>query len=197
MIDTGSDPASLGRRIIIVGPSCSGKSTLGEALAKRLQLPFIELDALFWKPNWEESGEAEFREKLIEAHGGDGWVSAGNYLRHTKDVTWPLAETVIWLDFPLWLTVPRILRRSWVRWRAKELLWGTNYERFWDQLKLWSPKDSLIAYTISRHRRHQRAFGELLAESAASGRAFLRLRSSEEVRLLLEHLAPREATSGP
>ncbi len=182
----------MGRRIIIVGPSCSGKSTLAETLGARLDMAVIELDALFWKPNWQESGEAEFRERLIEAHAADSWVSAGNYLRHTKDVTWPLADVVIWLDFPLWRTVPRILHRSWARWRARELLWGTNYERFWDQLKVWSPKDSLIAYTVSRRRRNQRAFRELHAESAAAGRTFLRLRSRGEVRLLLEHLAPGE-----
>jgi adenylate kinase family enzyme len=177
------------RRVIIVGPSCSGKSTIGEELAERLGVPFIELDALFWKPGWQESGEEEFRERLLCSHAGDAWVSSGNYLRHTREVTWPRAEAIIWLDFPLWRTVPRILTRSWRRWRRKELLWGTNYERFWDQLKLWSPSNSLIAYSVSRHRRNQRVFTELMAECARDGRIFLRLKSPNDVRLLVQALA--------
>lgn len=177
--------AGIGRRIIIVGPSCSGKSTLGEHLAGRLGVPFVELDALFWKPGWQESPPDEFRTRLFEAHAKEGWVSAGNYLRHTEDVTWPSAETVIWLDFPLWLTSWRVLRRSWRRWRQKELLWGTNYERFWDQFKLWDKEQSLIAYTVSRHARNQRVFVERMAQCTRDGRTFLRLRSPKEVAAFL------------
>ena len=183
-----SPAASLGRRVIVVGPSCSGKSTLGAQLGERLGVPFVELDAIFWKPGWRQPEDLEFREKLLEAHAGEGWVSAGNYLRHTREITWPMADAVIWLDFPLWLTSWRVLTRSWRRWRRNELLWGTNYERFWDQLKLWSPDDSLIAYTISRHRRNQCAFEELMAEMKDRGRIFLRYRSPGQVRNLLAGL---------
>lgn len=184
----------LGRRVIIVGPSCSGKTTLGAELAELLGVPFIELDALFWKPNWQEPEPEEFREALLAAHEGDGWVSAGNYHRHTQDVTWPRAEAVVWLDFPMWLTSWRVIRRSWRRWRSKELLWGTNYERFWDQLKLWSPKDSLIAYTVSRHRRNQRVFVDRMARFSAEGRTFVRLRSPRELQTFMAALKDERPT---
>ena len=42
-----SDADNLGRRIAVVGPMCSGKSTLAALLAERLGMPFVELDALF------------------------------------------------------------------------------------------------------------------------------------------------------
>jgi adenylate kinase family enzyme len=41
--------------LVIVGDSCSGKTTLGEELAERMFCPFIELDALYWKPGWTPS----------------------------------------------------------------------------------------------------------------------------------------------
>lgn len=186
----GQHSGSLGRRIIIIGPSCSGKTTLASELARRLEAPFVELDALFWKPGWTAPPDDEFRGKLIEAHVGETWVSAGNYLRHTRAVTWPRADTIIWLEFSLVLTTRRVLARSWRRWRSRELLWGTNYERFWDQLKVWSPDDSLIAYNVQRHRRNRELFVQAGDEARAAGKHFLRLRSPREVERLLRNLGP-------
>ena len=40
------------RRINVVGTSGSGKTTIGSALAGRLDVPYVELDALAWKPGW-------------------------------------------------------------------------------------------------------------------------------------------------
>jgi shikimate kinase len=35
---------ALGQRILIIGNSCSGKSTLGYHLAESLNVPFVELE---------------------------------------------------------------------------------------------------------------------------------------------------------
>jgi adenylate kinase family enzyme len=197
-VAANNEPATPhGRRIIVVGPSCSGKTTLGAEIARHIGAPFIELDALFWKPGWTPPSDDEFRDKLIETHTGDAWVSAGNYLRHTRNITWPLAETIIWLDFPLHLTTRRVLARSWRRWRSKELLWGTNRERFWDQLMVWSPTNSLIAYNVSRRRQNRQIFGRAMEEARAAGKCFLRLESPRAVDRLLENLAADGEMTNP
>jgi len=147
--------AKLGPRIQVVGPSRAGKTTLAAELARRIGADFLELDALFWRPGWREPPAEEFAATLREATAGERWVAAGNYTRHTVPLYWPRLTTVVWLDFPMRRVTPRILRRSWRRWRANEHLWGTNYERFWSQLKLWSPRDSLIGYGV-KNRRHMR-----------------------------------------
>src|SRR5687768_9742067 len=85
-----------GRRVIAIGPSCAGKITLSEQLAGWLGVPFVELDALFWKPGWAESSDEEFIPKVIEATGGDGWVVAGGYHSQTAPVVWPRAQTTVW-----------------------------------------------------------------------------------------------------
>lgn len=168
------------QRIVVCGPSCSGKSTLAARLGEMRGLPFVELDALFWRPNWVEPPDDEFRAKLIEATAGDRWVVAGNYLRHTMPVVWPRAETVVWLDFGLPTTTYRVLRRSWRRWRTNELLWGTNREKFWPQLKVWD-MDSLVGYNIRARKRQRGAVQWAMDDRRFGHLEFVQLRSPREV----------------
>jgi adenylate kinase family enzyme len=188
--------STIGRRIQVVGPSCSGKSTLAEELGQRLGVPYVELDALFWKPGWVEPPEEEFASKLRVATAGDAWVIAGNYRRHTVPVYWSRLETVVWLDFPLRTTIPRILSRSWRRWRQQEHLWGTNYERFWDQLKLWDTKESLIAYNVRTRGRARAQFLELQRGLELAHIQWIRLTSPKAVRRWLSELPSSLGGSG-
>jgi len=59
------------RRINVVGASGSGKSTFARALAKRLMIPVIEMDALFWSQNWTPVAESEFITKLGREVSGE------------------------------------------------------------------------------------------------------------------------------
>jgi len=54
-------------KILVVGTSGSGKTTLARKLSKILHIKDIELDALFWKENWVQSEQEEFREKIQNA----------------------------------------------------------------------------------------------------------------------------------
>ena len=180
----------IGRRVIVLGGSGSGKSTLGERLAGLLDVPFVELDALFWKPNWTESEDEEFREKLRAATSGDQWVVAGGYRRVSQDVTWPRAETAIVLDLPLHLALRRIFVRTWRRWRTREHIWGTNYERFWSQFKLWDKNDSLFTFTVLNHRRRRRMWTEYMASPEWAHIDWVRLRSPREVERFIEAVTP-------
>ncbi len=169
------------RRIVVVGSSNAGKSTLAARLAKSLDAPFVELDALNWRPNWVEAPHEEFAAAVIEATAGDAWVVAGSYSRVTRQHVWPRAQCIVWLDLPLRTTLPRLIRRSWRRWRTRELLWGTNTEVFWRHLKLWDQEQSLIAFLVRNHRRQRRL---RLAETRDPRWAhieFVRLRSPQEV----------------
>ena len=175
------------QRVLIFGDSNSGKSTLGTELAARLGVRFVELDALYWLPKWQGRPEEEFRALLAkELPCGEGWIAAGNYLTY-RDAFWQCADTGIWLDFPLRVTLPRLVRRSWRRYRSDELLWGTNRERFWPMLKLWDTKESLLAYSVAtRKRRHQALEATMDGDPRWAHIDFVRLRSSDEVRAWLD-----------
>lgn len=182
-----------GKRVIVIGPSCSGKSTLAARLAELLGLKFVELDALYWKPGWQPSDNEEFAARIREATAGERWVVAGNYTAHTFETIWPRAQTIIWLDFSLALVTYRIVRRSWSRSRNKELLWGTNHEKFWPQLKLWDKENSLISFTISTAARRRAQFAAAMRDERFAHVRFVHLKKPAQVAELLK--ATKEAAS--
>ncbi len=157
------------KRIVVIGTTSSGKSTLAKQLADKLNLDFIELDALFWEPNWKEADFEVFRMRVETAtssqrslsEGKLGWVVAGNY-RSVRDLIWPKAEAVIWLDYPFHIVFWRLLTRTIQRAVTRELLWGTNRETFWMHLKVWSP-DSLFHWLFKTYWRRKRETPLLLS----------------------------------
>lgn len=175
----------IGRRVTIVGDSCSGKTTLGEDLAERMACPFVELDALYWKPGWVPSEIPPFRIRVDEATQAQSWVLAGNY-DSVRDITWPRSDTLIWLDFPLRITLPRIVARSYRRWRDDELLWGTNRERFFGQFKVWDKSESLIAWNLHQRTRLRRRYTEAERDPTHQHLIFYRIASPRELRKWLE-----------
>jgi adenylate kinase family enzyme len=148
-------------RIVVVGVTGCGKSTLAEQLAHKLGLIYIELDALHWKPGWVTPADEEFREKVEAVTCAPGWVLAGNYAK-ARDIIWPRAEAVVWLDYPFLLVLGRLWRRTWRRWWTKELLWGTNTEQILPQFKLWS-KESLFNWLVQSYGRHKHQYPQLFA----------------------------------
>lgn len=103
--------APLPQRIVIVGCSGSGKSSLARALSARLDLPVIHLDALYWRPGWTPSSNETFRARVAKAVAGDAWICDGGY-SSTYDLRLPRADLVIWLDRSRW----RCLWRVVIRW---------------------------------------------------------------------------------
>ena len=153
----------MGRRISVVGSTGSGKTTFGRELARRLGIPFVELDALAWGPKWTLVPEELFRERVVRAVEGDAWVIDGNYAgRGARDLVWPRADTVIWLDPPLRLIFARLFERTVRRIRTGEELWpGTgNRETFWNQFL--SP-NSLFLWALKTYRRRRRELPQTFA----------------------------------
>jgi adenylate kinase family enzyme len=173
-------------RIVVVGATASGKSLLAEKLAQRLGLIYIELDALYWKPGWIESSDEEFRARVDAATCSPGWALAGNYGK-VRDIVWPRAEAVIWLDYPFLLVLRRLWNRTWRRWRTKELLWGTNYERLFPQFRLWS-KESLFNWLVQSYRRHKRQYPQLFARPEYSHLLVYRFRQPDDTEDWLNQL---------
>ncbi len=59
------------RRIAIIGVTCSGKTSLARRIAAQLNIPHLELDALYWDPGWTPRSENHFRDLIETRTAGD------------------------------------------------------------------------------------------------------------------------------
>ena len=164
------------QRIVVVGTSCSGKTTVAAFIAERLELPHIELDSIHWAPNWTEIPDEEFREKVALVAGGDAWVMDGNY-RAIRDILWGRADTVIWLDLPFRLVFWRSIKRTITRIITGEELWNGNVER-WDAL---FGSEAMPKWVIKTYWRRKKEFPELFAQPEYSHLTVIQLKTTAQV----------------
>jgi adenylate kinase family enzyme len=119
------------RRVVVVGGSGSGKTSFARELASRLGLLHLEMDSVFHQHGWADDAPPEFLPTLDRFTADDGWVVDGNYARHgIRDVVWPRADTIVWLDVPRWTAMTRVVRRTLRRVFTREKLWGGVREPF-------------------------------------------------------------------
>ena len=97
-------------RVLVIGSPGAGKSTFAPSLARLTGLPLIHLDQEHWLPGWVERDKAEWAERVRELATRPRWIMDGNF-GATLLPRLARADTVIWLDFPAWLCVVRIVRR--------------------------------------------------------------------------------------
>ncbi|GII61594.1 hypothetical protein Skr01_16790 [Sphaerisporangium krabiense] len=115
------------RRVLVAGISGAGKTTMARAVASRLRLSCHELDALrFTGPNW--AIDPGFAGRMAEIAAAPGWVFDSFGYPEVRDLLWTRADTVIWLDYPRSVIMPRVLRRSLRRTLLRERVFGGNVE---------------------------------------------------------------------
>lgn len=100
------------QRVLVMGSSGSGKSTFAMRLSEITGIPFVSLDALFWKPGWIESDRAEFVARVNEVAQRPRWIIDGNYTGSGGgELRRRSSDTVIWFDLPRASCMFGILKR--------------------------------------------------------------------------------------
>ncbi len=103
------------QRIVILGCAGSGKTTLARQLGERTGAPVICLDAI-WQPDSEEKDVPAFRMLIKKEHGGEDWISDGNFAVASFDIRLPRATLVIWLErskvYCAWRAFTRVCKRG-------------------------------------------------------------------------------------
>lgn len=173
-------PLQKGARIVIVGTAGMGKTYLSLQIAANLQIPCVDLEALrrlpdisHWNPNAIKIPDDVFLPRVEEAIRSESWVVDGGLAR---DWVWPRATTFVWLDYPLYIALWRILRR----WIGFLLSPKTPGQFKFHQLVQFFSRHSVIPWCISVHRRYRRLLPALLKDPQFAHLTVARLTSPRQ-----------------
>ena len=161
------------RVAVITSASGNGGTWFARELAARLETPFYELDALFWRSDWTETPADEFRARIEPIVASEAWVIDGSYQGKLGDLVLRNGDVVVWLDLPMYIWLPRLLRRTVSRILRRERLWTGNRETM---RNAFFSRNSLIWFTLRWYRPRRRVYPKRLAAFPS-----VRLRSRGEV----------------
>jgi adenylate kinase family enzyme len=138
-------------RVLVIGSPGAGKSTLATEIAHRTDLPLIHLDRHRWRAGWVEADKAEWEPRVASLIAGERWVIEGNY-GGTLAARLARADTAIWLDFPAWLCVWRVVRRA-IQYRGRtrpDMAEGCPEQLNWEFLVYtarfrWTARERILA----------------------------------------------------
>lgn len=173
------------RRVVVVGTSGVGKTTLAGELARLLDAPHIELDAYRHGPNWTETPDDIFRQRISDELTRQDWVVDGNY-SIARDIIWARATAIVWLDYPIYVAFTRLLRRTVTRHINRTELWNGNRE---DLKGVLFARDSLFVWAFRRHWSRRKSYPIAFARPEYAHLEVLRFRSPRATRRWLTSLS--------
>ena len=168
------------KRISVVGSSGSGKTTVARRLAQELAVPYVELDALHWGPDWTGATALELSEKVDAATAGDTWVVDGNYWSKVGTQVWAKADTVVWVSPPRWRATWQSVTRTVRRAATGQVLWSGNREK-WSGLLFWRGEESILWWAWTTYPRTQERYARAMTDPRWKHLAFHRLRTRRDV----------------
>lgn len=148
------------KRVLIIGSSGSGKTSLGRLLSQSWGMPFFDLDDVAWLPNWILQDPQKEKAAVEQAVENEKWIIVGNYSRH-KPLIWPKAELIIWLDLSLLICLKRALFRALNNLYHHKSFCNGNFESI---SRLCSLSDRSIIYWILKNYKRKKKRYELWLE---------------------------------
>ena len=172
------------KRVVVVGTSCSGKTTFAKELARKLNKKHVELDAINWLPGWTARPDADFKELVEKAISADEWIVDGNYSR-VRDLVWERATTLIWLNYSFPIVMYRALSRTLKRAVTKQVLYSGNRE----SLRMaFLTKESILLWVLKTYHRRRREYTRMLLTDPRSAVKVVVLGSPREAKRFLSQL---------
>ena len=169
------------RRVVIDGVTGSGKSTLAARLAELTGLPWHEGDALTWEPGWVQVPREEQRRRIAEVCAGPEWILDTLY-SGWMDLALERADLIVALDYPRWVSLSRLLRRTAARTVSRRTICNGNRE----SLRTMLSRESIVVWHFRTFAgRRARLRGWLAAQGQPGQPRVVRLRSPRQTRAWL------------
>lgn len=170
------------QRVLCYGVTGSGKSSAAIEIGARLNLPVhLVDDEIGWLPGWVNRPVDEQIEIATRIVSGDSWILDSAYGSWLEPV---LARTqiIIALDYPRWLSLTRLLRRTWQRVTDRQPVCNGNVET-WSQV---FSRDSIIVWHFRSFASKRQRLHAL--RDAISGPKVLVLKHPRDYEALLRQL---------
>ena len=165
----------------MIGNAAGGKSTLARHLARRRELPLIEVDRLLWQQGWQLTPEPDYARGHAEIVAGDRWVIDG--LGRQDSIAERLARSteIILIDMPLWMHFWLAAERqiAWARGRLYNPPAGSAE---------MPPTRELFRTMSEVDRTWLPDIRSMCAEAELEGKAVMRLSSIDEIDAFVREL---------
>ncbi len=101
------------KKIVVLGRGGAGKSTIARRLSKILNIPCIELDKYFWKEGLVPTPISEWKQIQNKLTKENSWIMDGDLGKYDSlEIRLSQADTIIILDFSLYICLKRAIKRS-------------------------------------------------------------------------------------
>lgn len=172
------------KRIIIIGTSGCGKTTLAKRLSKILNIPSYDLDDYYWLPKWQPQTDKEFVKIVDKLSNKKTWIMNGNYSK-VNHFIWDRSDTIIWLDYSLLRCLCQGIIRSIIRAISKEVCCGNNYESF---KRTFLSRNSIVLWILSTYRRRKQSYKQAFKNQKEGSKAYLKFSNPKETNQWLKGL---------
>ncbi|MBI4635525.1 MAG: AAA family ATPase [Candidatus Rokubacteria bacterium] len=178
-------PPSNLTRVVVVGTSCAGKTTFARRLASALGAQHVELDSLYWGPEW--TPRPDFQQEVLAAARQPRWVIDGNYSA-ARDMIWRRCTAIVWLDYPFARVFSRALRRTVRRVVTGERLYSGNRETIGSAL---FDTEGIPWWVVRTHGKRRREYPELFRRPEYRHAAVIQLHTPAAAEAFLAEASAR------
>lgn len=138
-------------RVLVVGSSGAGKTTLARRVANKLELTHLSMDReFFWLPGWVARERSEQRKMIAEAVMEDRWVMDGSN-PSSFDLRLPRAHIVLWMRVPRLVCIYSVYRRA-------IKTYGRTRQDMAEGCKEQLPDKEFLSYIWNFNKRHAPLF---------------------------------------
>jgi adenylate kinase family enzyme len=113
------------KRILVIGTSGTGKSTLAQRLSNILRLPFFATDHFYWESGWKTTTDDKVLQQVKDVIHREAWILDGNF-DNERELVWKQADCIIWLDYSLPTICRRIVFRNFLWAMTRQSIWSGN-----------------------------------------------------------------------
>ena len=173
---TGMTPITA-HRVLFHGVTGSGKTSAARAYSRVTGIPvFSADDDLGWLPGWSNRPLEEQRRLAADITARDRWVLDSAYSAW-RDIVLDRVQLIVFLDYPRWLSLGRLVRRTVRRIVTRERVCNGNVET----LRRALARDSIIVWHFRSFRSKREAFARIRDAAGGGGPAVLVFRRPRDL----------------